>query len=462
MLGVHLYIERVCPLTTIWRTWSHRKFLWTNWGLLIVARMYHWHIAVITKKYTWTTGWDKKLTDCRVVFAYGGGVNFSLVCDRPTDLPPLQKCPLNLAKRKPSSTELGMEPPKKRRRTKSSNDGHTKPSNDGHTKPSKGTRRKPRRSKRLIKVPLPYRVVTLQPRTTKNSHKAAKSASKISLDNILHGNRKRQSAPKSLAEEDPIAPHISDPSEVEDNKSDHESDYVEDKNVKVETIKTSDGSLAIARHGLVCHERKVKEITCPLCKELLYSQKKMNLHMLQKHPTFHFQCGLCEDQFKSYNAAYRHTQRHFKLRYKCSYCDHRSQYPKENKTHKRTHTNKGLLPCPTRGCTRKFTSKKLMWQHTQSHSPDSWKCTTCNPERTFDTYSNYRQHNKGLHGTGWRALCRYLCKWPYIRARHQKKCTKCQEIMADRANKPENLKKFTRRNLAKLKESSSADPKVED
>ena len=97
----------------------------------------------------------------------------------------------------------------------------------------------------------------------------------------------------------------------------------------------------------------------------------------------------------------------------------------------------------------KFTSKKVMWQHLQVHGPDTWKCDKCN--KTFETKSNFRQHDRGLHGIGWRALCGQLCQWPYLRARHQRKCDKCQEIKAERDNKPDNLRKFRRQNTDKLK-----------
>ena len=176
----------------------------------------------------------------------------------------------------------------------------------------------------------------------------------------------------------------------------------------------------------------------------------MNLHMATKHPNFKFECGICSSTFKSYNAAYRHTQTHFKLRYICDICGHRSQFPGDRDAHAKTHTKKKLIPCTWRGCQKQFTSKKSMWQHLQSHGPDTWNCDKCE-HKPFDTYSNFRQHDRGVHGIGWRALCGKLCQWPYIRAKHQRECHKCQEIKAERENKPDNPKKFTRRNLAKLK-----------
>ena len=156
-------------------------------GLLIVARMYHWHIAVITNLYTWTTGWDLVASDCRVVFAYTGGINFQLVCDQVEDVPPLD--PLGMVQPKKRSSSLSMDgPPKKC--TKSTKKKR-------HTKTTTQTRTRRRCSKRIVKVPLPYRSVTMRPRGTKNSHKAAASAFKVSLDNILTNNRKQKATPKA-------------------------------------------------------------------------------------------------------------------------------------------------------------------------------------------------------------------------------------------------------------------------
>ena len=147
----------------------------------------------------------------------------------------------------------------------------------------------------------------------------------------------------------------------------------------------------------------------------------MNVHMRELHPRFNFQCSLCKSLFKSYNATYRHTQTHFQLRYVCDICGHRSQYPGAAEAHMKTHTKKKLIPCTWRGCKKEFTSKKSMWQHLQAHGSDTWKCEKCN--KTFETFSYFRQHEKGIHGTGWRALCGAFCQWPYIRAKHQCSCT---------------------------------------
>ena len=66
-----------------------------------------------------------------------------------------------------------------------------------------------------------------------------------------------------------------------------------------------------------------------------------------------------------------------------------------------------------------------------------------------------RQHEKGAHGTGWRARCGHLCQWPHIRRAHQKKCKKCQAIQDEAKNKPDNPRPFTARKLTHLKDTST-------
>ena len=69
--------------------------------------------------------------------------------------------------------------------------------------------------------------------------------------------------------------------------------------------------------------------------------------------------------------------------------------------------------------------------------------------------SYLRQHEKGAHGTGWRARCGHLCQWPHIRRAHQSKCKKCQAIKDKAMNKPDNPKPFTAQKLTHLKDTST-------
>ena len=150
---------------------------------------------------------------------------------------------------------------------------------------------------------------------------------------------------------------LTDPSDLNSPKSDKESDYEQTQD-DTKKIKTKEGQLSIKNHGIPKREWKIVKIKCPICGDIVYSQKRMNRHMKEQHPRFKFCCSYCQVEYDTYNGCYRHTQRHFKLRYECDQCDKQCQYPHELSAHKRTHTHKGLYPCAYRGCSKKFVSKK--------------------------------------------------------------------------------------------------------
>ena len=199
-------------------------------GLLIIAQMYHAHIAVITKDYTWTSGFNLFAKECKFIFTYAGGISFHMVCNQVEEFRRPQKQPLNLSKRKNNQ------------HSSSHKCSSMTPLSIAHTKRSKH-----HKSTRLVSVPLPYKIV--KKRQMKTSQKAASQLSKLSL---LKKNREHKwyAAPTNLKEEDPIADHLSNPSEVDDPKSDSASDYHTEDEKNIETIETEAGALAIARHGL--------------------------------------------------------------------------------------------------------------------------------------------------------------------------------------------------------------------
>ena len=93
-----------------------------------------------------------------------------------------------------------------------------------------------------------------------------------------------------------------------------------------------------------------------------------------------------------------------------------------------------------------------MWQHLQKHSPENWTCKKCDPEKTFETYSYFTQHDKGWHGKGFKTCCGEIKKWLYQRSKHQNDCDKCKDLKDARQNLPDNPRPYKRRNLAKLQE----------
>ena len=124
-------------------------------------------------------------------------------------------------------------------------------------------------------------------------------------------------------------------------------------------------------------------------------------------------------------------------------CNKGFLFPKELKTHQRTHTKKGLIPCTWPKCKKLFTANKSMFQHLQAHSDQKWYCKKCDPEREFEAFTYFRQHEKGFYSApSFRAYCGTMWKWPYMHTPHQKECRKCEKIKIDKSNRPENPRKF--------------------
>ena len=52
-------------------------------GLLVYARMYHQHFAIVLRNSIWTTRWDNSYLKCDLTFAFCGGVLFIDTCTGP-------------------------------------------------------------------------------------------------------------------------------------------------------------------------------------------------------------------------------------------------------------------------------------------------------------------------------------------------------------------------------------------
>ena len=160
-----------------------------------------------------------------------------------------------------------------------------------------------------------------------------------------------------------------------------------------------------------------KSIKCPVCDQDFDSTRLHNKHMRDKHPHFHYACSKdsCGKQFCTRNAAYKHVQRHYLLRFGCTMCDRRFQFPYQQANHIKTHTGKGKIPCTWPKCKKMFTCNKNMFQHLEAHQNERFYCEVCDPTKSdmkysFPTYSNLRQHKKGFHEGSFKALCGHVEK----------------------------------------------------
>ena len=275
----------------------------------------------------------------------------------------------------------------------------------------------------------------------KNDSVESESSSGSSTERLSSASvkRSRKAAPKKLEEQDPIGDHLSSASEIENNgHSDHESDYDEQK----ENIKTENGSLDLEFHGILKREKAMKPVKCSVCSIEKRSIRKMNAHMKTEHPDYKYVCETCERPFDTYNAWYKHSEHHFELRYSCKHCGQKFQFPYQYRNHVKIHTKKGLIPCTWPKCKKLFTCNKNMFQHLQAHNEQTWDCELCDPKKVFQTVSNFKQHQKGFHGDGFKSPCGKTHKWPYLRNKHNKECETCIEKL--KSEKPPNPR-FTKK-----------------
>ena len=71
-------------------------------------------------------------------------------------------------------------------------------------------------------------------------------------------------------------------------------------------------------------------------------------------------------------------------------------------------------------------------------SDKTYECTDCDPKWIYQMYSNFRQHVKGYHGSGFKSLCGIKYKWPKQHRAHQVDCDDCKRIKIERKEKPVN------------------------
>ena len=489
-------------------------------GILVIARMYRFHIAVVMRDWTWTTGRNLQLSECKIVLAFLGKSNFldtytflpepdeedipeamnlsitdlgekpSVIvispkacdpgteyqdnsieedmdtCDQKeeseheTDMVISQTEETEQVSR-PSSPAVEKEPEKEqvsRPSTPARNTEETeqvsRPSSPAVEKePEKEQVSRPstpaRNTEETEQVSRPSTPVQSPPKTPVS----VKPPATLNLPQLviklhrLEDTKLRTAAPTDLKEQDPIGNVLTNPSPLPseyetDDSSDYESEEETQPKKPDKTITTQNGCLGITYFGIKRKKKKMQTVKCPVCEDTFRSTRQHNIHMKKEHPRFKYACSNCDEQFSTYNACYKHTQKHYNLRYGCSCCEQRFQFPYQLKNHVKLHTNKGKVQCTWKGCTKMFTCNKNMFQHLEAHSDKTYECTDCDPKRIYQTYSNFRQHVKGYHGSGFKSLCGITYKWPKQRRVHQVDCDDCKRIKKERKEKPVNPNHF--------------------
>ena len=155
------------------------------------------------------------------------------------------------------------------------------------------------------------------------------------------------------------------------------------------------GFLSVRTYGIKRRAPKRKRIRCQYCEEVCRSQRSLNNHMSTVHPTVSYKCRYCSKTYKTYNGRFKHMLIHKGYSFQCDVCAKTYPFKSRLDEHMRRHTSKGLLPCLSKGCKSKFTTKRAMHEHLKTHTTSRLFCDypECADDKDgFRTKNYLRQH----------------------------------------------------------------------
>ena len=165
-------------------------------------------------------------------------------------------------------------------------------------------------------------------------------------------------------------------------------------------------------------------------------QAEFVTHFKTSHPGSKVKCEFCNSFFDSVNGLFKHERSHIYMKYACDACQKKFQFPYQLSAHNTQHTGVGKHQCSQ--CTKSFGSKCSKVFHAQTHGAQL-KCDLCpmNSDKTFNNKPALLQHQRGVHGPGWMAVCRKNYKSKSGYTNHKKECKPCIQNKAQR-----NLTRF--------------------
>ena len=291
----------------------------------------------------------------------------------------------------------------------------------------------------------------------------------ISVDNILD-NKNRSAKPDKLSEVDPILDAFKDVNNQTDLEILLSDDNKKRKSscVGEENLDTNDGVVKVKEYALKRPKKKLKTFHCASegCETTENTRKAINQHEKETHKDLQYSCECCgASNFSSYDAMFKHTQRHFEFMHACSVCSKKFQFPSQVDKHMSVHDKAKGFVCTWRGCKKVLANKDSLRQHVLRHQDLKLKCELCTEgeeeARTFPTEMSLKQHKQGKHGNGYIAPCGAVKKWPTERKKHIKDCDECKEIIEKRQSKPENPRKPKKRGKVFKNRGTSKNPKTE-
>ena len=112
-----------------------------------------------------------------------------------------------------------------------------------------------------------------------------------------------------------------------------------------------------ARHPMVvlCKSNKKIWMDCAICGTECSSWRKFIVHMQQYHPDATFSCKFCQKVYQTWNGCYKHEQKHTEAKSICTICGQAFNLPTELNAHMRVHDDKSKFYCED--CGKGYSSK---------------------------------------------------------------------------------------------------------
>ena len=155
------------------------------------------------------------------------------------------------------------------------------------------------------------------------------------------------------------------------------------------------------------------------------NQTVMNAHLSKDHEGYTFDCRHCSKKFSTHSARYKHKKDHNAYSMFCGDCGKGFHFESELNRHVGVHNT--VLPFTCTQCEKRYAAKKTLDRHVKEHLDVTFTCDQC--DKTAPTQEKMYSHYRGAHGTGYEAPCGNWSQWSGKRARHQKNCDKCKELL---------------------------------
>ncbi|CAB3374250.1 Hypothetical predicted protein [Cloeon dipterum] len=135
---------------------------------------------------------------------------------------------------------------------------------------------------------------------------------------------------------------------------------------------------------------------CKLCDELFTSQKKLKVHMREKHNQrlldYSHKCKFCDKTFTRRQSLYKHLQLHAKEKQVCNFCGEFCNSKEDLESHvEQAHEESQMMCCAL--CHQTFSRKQQYNAHLQSH--EKYQCLTC--KQGFSAWKVLLEHQQNGH-----------------------------------------------------------------